>query len=149
MLAFVTFVLLATFPGWHVETNQEGSDVDVKPFPKRAVSQAALAFVFIAAVFVLVSLLNLNPPIFFPLLRSPFRRRQCFVLANTPHPPGLGALATHSLRRRSTNSARFRKWQCNEWCRIDGDDIGVVWVRAVGDCDDWFGDDDLDSQVAE
>lgn len=56
MLAFITFVLLATFPGWHVETNREGSDVDVKPFPSRPVSQAALAFVFIASVFVLVCL---------------------------------------------------------------------------------------------
>jgi hypothetical protein len=60
VLAFVTFILLATFPGWHVETNREGSDVDVKPFPSRPVSQAALAFVFIASVFVLVSFLSFD-----------------------------------------------------------------------------------------
>jgi len=86
VLAFVTFVLLATFPGWHVETNQEGSDVDVKPFPKRAVSQAALAFVFIAAVFVLVRLpISLLPASFtlFPSLS--FSLRQCFMLTYFTH----------------------------------------------------------------
>jgi len=139
VLAFVTFVLLATFPGWHVETNQEGSDVDVKPFPKRAVSQAALAFVFIAAVFVLV-----RPP--YPS-HSPLL--QYFGVADIPHPSGLGTVATYSLRRRSTDSARFRERKCDEWCRVDGDDIGVVWVRAAGDRDDRAGGDDLDGQVAE
>lgn len=34
-----------------------GSERDVKPFPSRPVSQAALALIFIAAVFVLVSVL--------------------------------------------------------------------------------------------
>ncbi|KAF2835884.1 membrane fusion mating protein FIG1 [Patellaria atrata CBS 101060] len=58
ILAFVTFVLLATFPGWHEETNAAtGSDIDVKPFPSRPVSQVALALIFIASIFVLVSVL--------------------------------------------------------------------------------------------
>ncbi|KAK8156547.1 Ca2+ regulator and membrane fusion protein Fig1-domain-containing protein [Phyllosticta citrichinensis] len=58
ILAFVTFILLATFPGWHEERDAEtGSDVDVKPFPSRPVSQIALALIFIASIFVLVSVL--------------------------------------------------------------------------------------------
>lgn len=58
IFAFVTFILLATFPGWHEEADpRTGSDVDIKPFPSRPVSQAALALVFISAVFVLVSVL--------------------------------------------------------------------------------------------
>jgi len=139
VLAFITFILLATFPGWHVETNQEGSDVDVKPFPKRAVSQAALAFVFIAAVFVLV---RLPYPSHSPLL-------QYFGVADIPHPSGFGTVATHSICCRRTNSARFRERQCDEWCRVDGDDLRLVRVRAVGDSDDRAGGDDLDGQVAE
>ncbi|KAI1905632.1 hypothetical protein LOZ53_005483 [Ophidiomyces ophidiicola] len=57
VLAFLCFLLLATFPGWHEETSEDGSDRQVRPFPSRAVSQVALALVFIASVFVLVSVL--------------------------------------------------------------------------------------------
>ncbi|TQB70893.1 hypothetical protein MPDQ_007987 [Monascus purpureus] len=57
ILAFFCFILLATFPGWHEEVDASGSERDVKPFPSRPVSQAALALIFIAAVFVLVSVL--------------------------------------------------------------------------------------------
>lgn len=58
MLAFFTFVLLATFPGWHEERDvRTGSDVDVKPFPSRPVTQVALALIFVASIFVLVSVL--------------------------------------------------------------------------------------------
>jgi Ca2+ regulator and membrane fusion protein Fig1 len=58
ILAFFTFILLATFPGWHYEHDElTGSDVDVKPFPSRPVCQIALALVFVASVFVLVSVL--------------------------------------------------------------------------------------------
>lgn len=58
ILAFLTFILLATFPGWHEERDElTGSDVDVKPFPSRPVCQVALALIFIASVFVLVSVL--------------------------------------------------------------------------------------------
>ncbi|KAF7591154.1 hypothetical protein BBP40_001928 [Aspergillus hancockii] len=55
ILAFFCFVLLATFPGWHEEIHEEGTEV--KPFPSRPVSQAALALIFVASVFVLVSVL--------------------------------------------------------------------------------------------
>jgi hypothetical protein len=57
IFAFLCFLLLASFPGWHEERDRNGSEVDVKPFPSRPVSQSALALVFIASVFVLVSVL--------------------------------------------------------------------------------------------
>ncbi|RMZ91384.1 hypothetical protein DV736_g1396, partial [Chaetothyriales sp. CBS 134916] len=57
VLAFLTFLLLATFPGWHTATSSDGSEHEVKPFPSRAVSQVALATIFISSVFVLVSVM--------------------------------------------------------------------------------------------
>ncbi|RGP69844.1 factor-induced 1 [Fusarium longipes] len=57
IFAFICLLLLATFPGWHEETDSEGSDREVKPFPSRPVSQIALALIFISAIFVLVSVL--------------------------------------------------------------------------------------------
>ncbi|KAF4490411.1 factor-induced 1 [Fusarium globosum] len=57
IFAFVCLLLLATFPGWHEETDSEGSDREVKPFPSRPVSQIALALIFVSAIFVLVSVL--------------------------------------------------------------------------------------------
>ncbi|KAI9791801.1 MAG: hypothetical protein M1833_001325 [Piccolia ochrophora] len=57
ILAFVCFLLLATFPGWHTEVDEAGSVEERKPFPSRAVSQIALAIIFVASIFVLVSVL--------------------------------------------------------------------------------------------
>jgi uncharacterized membrane protein len=58
ILAFVTFLLLATFPGWHEEHNAStGSEIDIKPFPSRAVMQVAVALIFISSIFILVSVL--------------------------------------------------------------------------------------------
>ncbi|KAI9779111.1 MAG: hypothetical protein M1816_003755 [Peltula sp. TS41687] len=57
ILAFICFVLLATFPGWHQEYDEDGSVQDRKPIPSRPVSQIALAIIFIASIFVLVSVL--------------------------------------------------------------------------------------------
>lgn len=57
ILAFFCFILLATFPGWHEEADASGSEKEVKPFPSRPVSQAALALIFVSSVFVLVSVL--------------------------------------------------------------------------------------------
>ncbi|KAL3421141.1 hypothetical protein PVAG01_07586 [Phlyctema vagabunda] len=54
-LAFITILLLATFPGWHVEEDDEGSEREVKPFPSRPVSQAALAIVAVSSIFMFVS----------------------------------------------------------------------------------------------
>lgn len=53
----VSFVLLATFPRWHSELNDSGSEVDVRAFPLQSVSQAALAVMSIAAILMLVSVL--------------------------------------------------------------------------------------------
>ncbi|KAG9231026.1 Ca2+ regulator and membrane fusion protein Fig1-domain-containing protein [Amylocarpus encephaloides] len=57
IFAFICLLLLATFPGWHEEEDRDGSDREVKPFPSRPVSQIALAIIFIASIFVLVSVL--------------------------------------------------------------------------------------------
>lgn len=56
VLAFVCFVLLATFPGWHQERDvRTGSDIDIKPFPSRPVLQFALSNAFVAAVLLLTA----------------------------------------------------------------------------------------------
>ena len=57
-LAGLAFVGLATFPGW-VEEHDEttGSDIDVKPFPSRAVSQAIAFVLLMASLLILVSCL--------------------------------------------------------------------------------------------
>ncbi|KLJ07587.1 hypothetical protein EMPG_16945 [Blastomyces silverae] len=52
---FICFLLLSTFPNWHTEANSEGSDVDVKPFPSRAVSRVASGFVALASLLTFVS----------------------------------------------------------------------------------------------
>lgn len=57
IFAFICLLLLATFPGWHEEEDSEGSEREVKPFPSRPVSQVALVIIFIATIFVLVSVL--------------------------------------------------------------------------------------------
>ncbi|KAF4556142.1 Hypothetical protein D9617_1g080170 [Elsinoe fawcettii] len=57
IFAFFVFLVLATFPTWREERDMNGSTVDVKPFPNRFAAQIALALSFIAAVFVLVSVL--------------------------------------------------------------------------------------------
>ncbi|OIW26524.1 membrane fusion mating protein FIG1 [Coniochaeta ligniaria NRRL 30616] len=57
IFAFICLLLLATFPGWHEEEDSEGSEREVKPFPSRPVSQIALAIIFIASIFILVSVL--------------------------------------------------------------------------------------------
>jgi hypothetical protein len=58
VLSFFCFLLLATFPGWHEEHDAAtGSDVDVKPFPSRPVSQVACSCAFVAAMLSLISIL--------------------------------------------------------------------------------------------
>ncbi|KAI9886593.1 MAG: hypothetical protein M1823_001635, partial [Watsoniomyces obsoletus] len=57
ILAFICFLLLATFPGWHEEIGEHGEVQERKPFPSRPVSQVALALIFISSIFVLVSVL--------------------------------------------------------------------------------------------
>lgn len=42
MLDLFQILLYATLPGWHEEMDSEGSEREVKPFPSRPVSSAAL-----------------------------------------------------------------------------------------------------------
>lgn len=49
-------MLLLSFPGWHVEDTGD-EEAEVKPIPSRPVSQVALALIFVASVFILVSVL--------------------------------------------------------------------------------------------
>ncbi|KAI1142191.1 Ca2+ regulator and membrane fusion protein Fig1-domain-containing protein [Hypoxylon sp. FL0543] len=52
----ISTILLATFPGWHEEEDSEtGSDREIKPFPSRPVSNAALALSSLASVLSFVS----------------------------------------------------------------------------------------------
>jgi hypothetical protein len=51
IIAFFSFILLSTFPNWHEERDEHtGSDVDVKPFPSRPVSQIVLACTIVVAI---------------------------------------------------------------------------------------------------
>lgn len=57
-LGALTFCLLATFPGWREEQHPiAGSDIDIKPFPSRPVSQVAAWAVGMASLLLLVSAL--------------------------------------------------------------------------------------------
>lgn len=55
VLAFFAVLLFATFPGWHYEQDEfTGSDVDVKPFPSKSVTQVCLVLSVVAAMTILV-----------------------------------------------------------------------------------------------
>lgn len=56
-LAFIAICLLATFPGWHTETDDRGDELDVKPFPSKSVSQITLAATTLASLLALVSMM--------------------------------------------------------------------------------------------
>lgn len=57
-LSCLAFFGLASFPGWTEEGDERtGSDIDVKPFPSRAVSQAIAFVLLMASLLVLVSCL--------------------------------------------------------------------------------------------
>ncbi|KAF9736309.1 hypothetical protein PMIN01_06225 [Paraphaeosphaeria minitans] len=56
VVAFASVLLLATFPSWHEETdNDTGSTVGVKAFPSQPLSQVSLACSFIASMLLLTS----------------------------------------------------------------------------------------------
>jgi hypothetical protein len=56
VLTFVSFSLVATFPGWREERDiRTGSDVDVRPLPSRPVSQIAFSCAGVAAMLCLIS----------------------------------------------------------------------------------------------
>ncbi|KAK4498801.1 hypothetical protein PRZ48_009311 [Zasmidium cellare] len=49
---------LATFPGWHEEHDaRTGSDIDIKPFPSRPVTNACIMASGLATIFFLISAL--------------------------------------------------------------------------------------------
>jgi hypothetical protein len=55
-LALAAILLLATFPGWHKETDPDtGSEMDVKPFPSRPLSQIAVACASAATILLLIA----------------------------------------------------------------------------------------------
>jgi hypothetical protein len=54
-LSIISFLLLATFPGWHEEENSEGSERQVKPFPSRPVSRVALGCITVSAIVALLA----------------------------------------------------------------------------------------------
>ncbi|KAJ5152924.1 uncharacterized protein N7482_009402 [Penicillium canariense] len=56
-VAVFCFVMLSTFPGWHEEVDDGGSAVEVKPFPSRQVSHAALGASAVGFAFGLISAL--------------------------------------------------------------------------------------------
>ncbi|KAI4800498.1 hypothetical protein E4T44_10091 [Aureobasidium sp. EXF-8845] len=56
VLTSVTVAIMATFPGWHEETNLEtGSAVDVKPFPSPKVLRFCVACMFLSTLFSLTA----------------------------------------------------------------------------------------------
>lgn len=57
IFAFFCVLLLATFPSWYEEEDSEGSERFIHQLPSRAVSQVALAIIFISSIFILVSVL--------------------------------------------------------------------------------------------
>ena len=48
---------MATFPGWHEDTDDEGSDREVKPFPSRQVTKVAVGALILGSLFCLISVL--------------------------------------------------------------------------------------------
>lgn len=53
--AFIAFVLLYTFPGWHEDAESQGSEREVKPFPSRTVSHVALGCITVASIIALLA----------------------------------------------------------------------------------------------
>ncbi|PVH85652.1 hypothetical protein DL98DRAFT_511239 [Cadophora sp. DSE1049] len=56
-LGFVATLILATFPGWHEELDDEGSEREVKPFPSRPVMKIALGALTLGSLFCFISVM--------------------------------------------------------------------------------------------
>ncbi|KAI4193100.1 MAG: hypothetical protein LQ348_002971 [Seirophora lacunosa] len=56
-LLVVAIGILMTFPGWHEEIDDDGSERDVKPFPSRQLSYAATLLSIFASTLALLSML--------------------------------------------------------------------------------------------
>jgi len=48
-------LLLFTFPSWHTEEDEDGSEQEVKPFPSKSITNAALAVVTVASILTFIS----------------------------------------------------------------------------------------------
>jgi hypothetical protein len=55
--SFLAILILSSFPGWHTETEESGSEREVKPFPSKLASYLATALVAFASIFLFVSML--------------------------------------------------------------------------------------------
>lgn len=56
-LLVIVIAILMTFPGWHEDTDDAGSEVDVKPFPSRTLSTIATLLSTFASALALLSML--------------------------------------------------------------------------------------------
>ncbi|PKX95432.1 Fig1 domain-containing protein [Aspergillus novofumigatus IBT 16806] len=56
VLTFLCFILLATFPGWHEEVGEDGSEREVRPFPSWTIMQVVLVLSVLGFMFGLVSI---------------------------------------------------------------------------------------------
>ena len=54
-LVFISILLLGTFPSWHTEEDEGGSEREVKPFPSRRVSYIILALLTLSSLLIFVS----------------------------------------------------------------------------------------------
>jgi hypothetical protein len=57
ILPAAAILLLSTFPGWHSEYSETGSEVEVNPFPSRLASQLAIACLGVSTIFSGISVL--------------------------------------------------------------------------------------------
>ncbi|OBT99854.1 hypothetical protein VE01_02242 [Pseudogymnoascus verrucosus] len=56
-LMVISLILLVTYPQWHTSEDDDGSEVEVRPFPSRAVSKITLVAILIAAILMMISIL--------------------------------------------------------------------------------------------
>ena len=56
-MALIATLLLATFPGWHREVDDRGSERDVKYFPSKPKQQVTLVAVILASSLAVVSMM--------------------------------------------------------------------------------------------
>ncbi|KAJ5788392.1 hypothetical protein N7457_003382 [Penicillium paradoxum] len=57
LACFICFIILSTFPGWHEEIDDDGSEREVKPFPSRPLSHIVMYLSFLGAGFGFISVL--------------------------------------------------------------------------------------------
>ncbi|KAK2768254.1 hypothetical protein FQN54_000106 [Arachnomyces sp. PD_36] len=57
VLTLVEFGLLASFPGWHEEADEDGSIREVKPFPAKSVTHLCIGFSALISLFLIVAIL--------------------------------------------------------------------------------------------